>query len=361
MRIFFLAEYCIPIHALSLQERPLGGTETALIHLARNLHERGHEVKVFTSHDAPPPSPPESPQYLPASALPLAGGCDVLVVVQQCTGVFHGVEAKKVLYWTGDGPEQFTTFGIGDERFKQRTDLILAVTNWHAQSLSSKSGFPVERIRVIRNAVVIRDFEEQVERVPHRLIYTSAPHRGLHLALNAFDVIRKSVQDAELHVFSGFELYDRERPFSGPQKAIFEDLKERCKNTEGCSLHGNILQHELAKEYLKSSLYLYPASVPETSCITAIEAKAAGCPAIVSSLGGLPETVGKGGIVISGEPSSEVFLQQFTSAALTLLNDKKAWAKVSSQAINEAKEHYSWNLVTDRFEASIASLFQSAS
>ena len=357
MRIFFFADYCIPIHAGSLDERPLGGTETGLIHLSRVLHERGHEVKVFTSEASPPPSPPEYPQYLPASALPLSGSCDLFVAVQSAPSIFQNVEASKIIYWTGDGPEQFTTFGIGDRRFRERVDLVLGVTDWHKKTLASQSGFPDEKIAVIRNGIAITNFQEEITREKNRLIFTSAPHRGLQLALNAFDLVKQAVPDLSLHIFSGFDLYNREAPFSGPQTATFEALKERCEKTDGCVLHGNVIQSELAKEYQKSSLYIYPATVSETSCITAIEAKAAGCPAVVSSLGGLPETVGRDGVVIPGEPASEVFMQQFAETILKLLQDNGAREKLSTQAQESAEEHYSWKVVTDRFEAIVASLF----
>ncbi len=350
MRIFFLADYCIPIHAMTLAERPLGGTETGLIHLAANLHRRGHEVKVFTSHPSPPPSPADSPQYLPFSALPLSGGCDLLVAVQDCRSVFHATHAERVAFWTGDGPEQHTTFGIGDKRFQERVHVMLTVSEWHKKALCASSGFPEARTAIIRNGVELASFASPEERQRHRIIFSSAPHRGLQVALPIFTKLREKVPEAELHIFSGFELYDRETPFSGPQKEVYKSIKERCLNTENCFLHGNVVQSQLAKEYLRSAVYLYPATVPETSCITAIEAKAAGCPAVVSSLGALPETVGKDGIVVPGEPAMDEFVSRASNALFELMRNDTLWQQYSERASNSALSGYSWDHVTDRFE-----------
>ena len=58
MRIGFYAGKCIPVHAFSLEQRPLGGTETALIRVSEILAARGHDVTVFTAlKDAPASNP----------------------------------------------------------------------------------------------------------------------------------------------------------------------------------------------------------------------------------------------------------------------------------------------------------------
>ncbi|MCB0319539.1 MAG: glycosyltransferase family 4 protein [Bdellovibrionales bacterium] len=351
MRVFFVADYCIPIHARTLDERPLGGTETGLIRLAEQLHLRGHEVSVFTSMPSPPPSPPESPQYLPFTALPLAGECDLFIAIQSSRSVFHEVKAQKVVYWTGDGPEQFTTFGIGDLRFQRRVHQVLCVSDSHKESLCKNSGYPPERVSVIRNGIAYEDFEGSEIRERQRLIFTSAPHRGLQQALATFRILKEKFPALELHVFSGFELYDREQPFQGPQTKVFHALRQECEQLDGCFLHGNVKQSELAREYLRSGVYIYPALVPETSCITAIEAKAAGCPAVVSSLGALPETVGKDGFVVGGDPMSNEFLHQFVERVGALLVQNELWAELSQGAVANAKANYTWAKVADRFEA----------
>ena len=131
MKIAFYAGSCIPIHARTLDERPLGGTETALIRLAEELDRRGHEVVVFTSMKNPPSS---KPLYLPSNKVlsfpPTA--FELFVLVQDWTPAFLGAPGKRFFYWTGDGWEQYANYGIGDNRVPRRIERLLAVSDWHA-------------------------------------------------------------------------------------------------------------------------------------------------------------------------------------------------------------------------------------
>lgn len=351
MQIFFLAGRCIPIHAESLSERPLGGTETALIRVAEILQQRGHQVTVFTSQRSPPPS---APVYLPLSALKNNQHCDVTIAVQDWWGVFYPIQCKRRLYWTGDASDQYMNFGLGDRRVIARIDLLLGVSTWHLNNLCQTSGFPISKGRVVGNGVHLPWFAGEEERSYNRLIYSSAPNRGLELALIYFKELRAIQPELELHIFSGFELYDREHPFQGQEKDRFELIRQHCQAIPGVILHGNIKQQQLAREYMKSGLFFYPALIPETFCITAAEALAAGCPALCSALGGLPETVADGGIVISGTPGSDEYNRSFLEAAKRILSDQELWQKLSAYGRKRATDELSWEQVADRIEQSLA-------
>src|SRR5437868_4399195 len=139
MRIYFFAGRSIPVHAKTLEERALGGTETALIRIADILADRGHEVVVFTSHRNPPAS---NPRYLPAEYIYQVQGCDVLVALQDWKALLLNLGAVKKYFWTGDSYDQFANFGMGEKRVHAQIDRFLAVSDWHAQSLCAESGFP---------------------------------------------------------------------------------------------------------------------------------------------------------------------------------------------------------------------------
>src|SRR4051812_46441466 len=97
-RIAFFAGNSIPVHAYSLDERPLGGTETGLIRVSGILAKRGYDVTVFSAHRAPPPS---NPKFLHESQLYQAGNFDVFVAVQHWKPLFYrGVPAKRMMFWT---------------------------------------------------------------------------------------------------------------------------------------------------------------------------------------------------------------------------------------------------------------------
>ncbi len=70
----------------------------------------------------------------------------------------------------------------------------------------------------------------------------------------------------------------------------------------------------MAREFMKSAILCYPNTFAETSCITAMEAQAAGCAIVTSKLAALPETVANAGIMIEGEPGSPAYLDSFSTA-----------------------------------------------
>lgn len=351
MKIGFFASSCLPVHALSLEERPLGGTETGLIRLAEALQNRGHEVLVFTAHSNPPKS---VPRYFPHLLAPRFQPFDALVLVKDWKPAFYNLKCNKLLYWTGDGFEQYITFGLGDRRVMRKLDRVLGVSTWHIESMSERSGAPREKFSVLGNGVHIPYFVGHENRVRHRLIYTAAPYRGLGLLPPVYEALRKKYSDLELHVFSGLNIYDTDKPFSGPHVRQYEELARRLRKIPGVLLYGNILQSKLARELMKSSIFVYPNTVMETCCITALEALAAGCPVVASAISALPETVGECGALIDGEPRSESYLQKFTEAVDRLLEDDAYWRECSEKGRAKIRAQHTWEIMAERFEQELA-------
>lgn len=351
MNIAFYAGNCIPIHQQSLKERPLGGTETALIRLAEVLQRRQHQVTVFTSMKNPPPGDAAGPRYVQSSDVKSYAPFDVFVLIQDWTPAFLGAPGKRFFFWTGDGWDQYANYGIGDARVPKRIEKLLAVSNWHADTLCERSGYPREQTHVIGNGVHLPYFEGGEERHPNRLIYTSAPYRGLSLVPKIFKELKTKHPEVELEVFAGMNIYDRETEYQGRYVEEYKRIRTALESLPDVRIHGNVTQAALARELMKSSIFIYPNIIFETCCITAIEAQAAGCPVVASATSALPETVGDAGVLIEGTPGSEEYLQDFVSAVSTLLADAEARDQLSHRALIAAEAKYSWEHVADRFES----------
>ncbi len=348
MKIAFYAGNCLPIHAKTLDERPLGGTETALIRLVEILHARGHEVTVFTAHKQPPPS---NPRYLPSDYVWRTGMYDVFVCVKDWRPALMGAPGKRFFYWTGDGFDQYVNFGLGDLRVAEKIEKFLAVSTWHKESLCGESGYPLQQTAIIYNGVHTPHFSGSEPRARKRLIYTSAPYRGLALMPAIFRELKRKHPELELHVFAGLAVYDTDQPFRGPHVTEFERLKRELEKLPGCIIRGNVTQFELARELMRSAILVYPNIIFETCCITALEGQAAGCPVIASANSALPETVGEGGEVIAGTPGSPDYFSAFIAAADRMLSDDALWKKYSEAGLRRVQEVYTWEKVADRFEA----------
>ncbi len=351
MKIVFFPNSMAPFHGNTLKERPLGGTETAVIRLAEALHFLGHSVSVVSQFKNPPLTPVV---YLPLHALDDIGEIDMLVVVRDWPPLLANIKATRRFFWTGDAFDQVAGVGIGDHRIASRIDEFLAVSHWHAETTCKESGFPRDKTFVLGNGIALSLFEGSEERKRKRLIYSSTPYRGLALLPSIVTDLRARHPDLELHIFSGLDVYAG----AGVDPRAVEEFKpllEKLKNTPGCIVHGNVTQSKLAREFMRSSILAYPNTFAETSCITAMEAQAAGCPVVTSDLGALSETVGEAGILIEGTPGSPDYLKAFTHALDSLLSDDTLWAKYSMRG-KERAAHFDWTKVAERFIAHASNL-----
>ncbi len=339
MKIAFFAGNLIPFHARTLDERPLGGTETGVIRLSEALSELGHDVSVFTPDEDPPIS---TPRYLPQRLVESFSPVDAYITVRDWIPAFYKIQAKQRLYWTGDAYDQFSNYGMGDRRVIKQLHTLLTVSDWQANTLCQASGFPREKAFTIRNGIELSYFDRTETRKRKRLIYSSTPHRGLVHIPGFYLELKKRHPDLELHIFSSYKVYD--------QRSIpFEELETQLRGLPDCHVHGSVRQDQLAREFLKSSILFYPCHFEETSCITAMEAQAAGCVVLSSELAALPETVGEAGILISGQAGTPDYNRKFLEAADRLLTNDDLFQQLSNKGREQSK-NYSWKSVAKRLE-----------
>lgn len=356
MHFAFIAGRSIPIQSTSLEERPLGGTEAGVIRLAEVLVARGHQVTVFSSH----PSPNSSKVlYLPIAAISQYPPVDVAIAVQSWEGALLPLRSRGMFYLTGDGFDQYINFGLGDVRIIEKIDGFLSVSEWQADTLCAASGFPRHRAFTIGNGVHMPFFSGVEERQPYRLIYASAPNRGLQLMPQLIPRIREQVPAAELHVYSGLAVYDRMTPYRGPEVAAFERLASQLAMIPGIFLHGNVRQDQLAREFMRSAILLYPNIIFETCCMVALEAQAAGCPVVCSRNSGLVESVGRAGILVGGIPGSPEYLTRVTDTVVYLLTNPEAWSSLSTEGQRRVASRFTWDAVATRLEAAVGRVLSS--
>jgi glycosyltransferase involved in cell wall biosynthesis len=108
-----------------------------------------------------------------------------------------------------------------------------------------------------------------------------------------------AVPDAELHVFYGWDVFDRVA-FANPgllayKQQVLAQAAALGGEAGGIFLRGRVGQKQLADELQQARVWSYPTAFLETSCIGAMEARAAGVPLVTSALGALNETVGSHG------------------------------------------------------------------
>jgi hypothetical protein len=186
-------------------------------------------------------------------------------------------------------------------------------------------------------------------RRPRRLAYASTPFRGLDVLLDLFPRIRAACPDAELDVYSSMQVYG---VAASDDRAQFGALYRKAEQP-GVTLVGSLPQPELAARLQQARVLAYPNHYPETFCIAAIEAQAAGCAVVTSALGALPETVGDGGICIPGDPRTAAYQEAFVNACVRLLTDDARWVATSGRAHARAWGEYRWSAIAEGWETHI--------
>ena len=362
---------------LTALETGIGGSETAAIHMSRELALLGHEVVVYAdiakamSIDADDGG--EFPctvdvHWMPYREFVVGTECDLFISSRQPEARRQlQPKCKQAWLWMHDihvGPDWENLIGTDHDK-------ILCLSNWARQRfLEYYPGVDPSKVVETANGLDRTFFENiTVETSPRhkhlmsghpdtvklepgdqhshlmmgfsllRVTYSSSPDRGLDKLLSLWPAIRDISPAAELHVYYGFETWRKLALLYGPQSQLarIDCLEARLKSTPGVVFHGRVGQAELAKSFLQSQLWLYPTDFLETSCISAMEAQAAGCKLVATRCGALPETV-PGAWFVDGPTSAPGFDKRFLENVWAALHDDsvvirtpKTWETVARQ------------------------------
>lgn len=343
-------------------ERGVGGSETAVIEMAKRLAGRGHKVRVYCSCGEEMER--EGVQYLRSGKLFASPACDILVVwrMAQLLDQENGpVSARARVLWVHDVDPAFMSIARGF-----LADRVLGLSKWHCDHLAKEYNLHPDQIVQSRNGIDLSKFEQDIPReFPHRAVWSSSFDRGLTNLLSYWPDIRKQVPDAELHIFYGNEAHKKAAThLKDPvmQKWI-DEVEERIASLadQGVVYRGRVEQRQLAKEFMKAGAWLQSTSFSETSCLTAMEAQLAGLAVVASDLAALHETV-KHGVLIPGTPDDEQcengqsYRDAFIKAAVYALQTPE---EERLNIIEDAKKSFSWDPVADQWEDIFRDVLQS--
>jgi UDP-glucose:(glucosyl)LPS alpha-1,2-glucosyltransferase len=198
---------------------------------------------------------------------------------------------KIQVFWVHHGPTAVEHMCLAQGGW-QRFARIIFVSNWQARNIISLYDIPWSRCQVIRNAVELVPAADAKFRLlpastPVRLAYTSVPDRGLAILAAVFDEICRHRDDVELDVFSSFALYG---DAWAPLDSRFEPVFDMLRTNPRVRCHGRTPNPEVLATLSRSHVFAYPATVPETSCLSLMEAMSGGLACVHPDYGGLSET-----------------------------------------------------------------------
>ena len=331
----------------------IGGSETAAARMADHLGQLGHDVQIVgrvvsgrygksgggTVDYQPADVYVTNPNLLPKIA------CDVFISSRDPSALRRlNPNCRLSVLWMHDAcVEDFR----GD---MASYDVIFCLSNWAKDLLMSHhTDVPREKFLLTRNGIetdlyLRADEDRRDPRAPVKVgtkcFYSSSPDRGLARLLDLWPRIRQVEACATLDVFYGFDNWREAARIERNHGLLhlIDYLEHRVESMAGMGVknRGRVGQIALARAQMESTFWLYPTSFRETSCITAMEAQAAGAYSVTSRIGALPETLVYGILVggdgVPDEEYDEIFVDSVRDAfqkplwARQRMDDARRWA-----------------------------------
>uniref|UniRef100_A0A7S4NNG4 O-GlcNAc transferase C-terminal domain-containing protein n=1 Tax=Guillardia theta TaxID=55529 RepID=A0A7S4NNG4_GUITH len=259
----------------SLERGGIGGSEEAVVLISRELVERGYHVEVYgypAREDVGPDK--HGVVWLPVSSyftndLPPPH----VLVSWRCYAMAAEGGATTLKYlWLHDRvmPSHLPPSLV------DQLDGILVLSSHHKSQLPAHA-----QVKAIPTSNgLVPSFWEDGPNSHNEFIFASHPERGLELLLEAWPEVVKHVQGATLHVYHDFP---KDYGQSGAPPEELKRMRRMRRRVEdmlaslpGIRRHGMVNQTVLATAYARAGFWLYPTSMAETSCISAMKAMANG-------------------------------------------------------------------------------------
>ena len=306
----------------------IGGSETAAIHMARELALKGCKVVLFGEHQGKEGKfnvPADLVQFYPGGTVeyvdyrkaledPKLLTCDVFVSSRDKTVLRLKPDTKIKVLWVHD-------IHVGDDWHNEVPlfDRVYCLTNWHKHFfLDHYPNVDPEVVSVTRNGIDPQRFsprmpwEELRAKKKPNFVWSSSLDRGLDVMLDVWPQVKSSCPEARLDIYYGIENWKKINAANPTGMAIIDYYMNRISAAagDGVTYHGRVGQKVLAEAHMGALCWAYPTAWIETSCITALEAQAAGAFPVTSALAALNETV-HSGFLVPGRNKSKAYKEMF--------------------------------------------------
>ena len=357
MRLAFIDTYPAAYDPSTVYSRALGGMQSAVCYLTAELANLGHEVLLLNNIT-------EMEKSLGVLCCPLPKSKDVITNISSkfkphiIIGVMgaeiansfrsHCLIDSKWVLWTGHSCDQPSSAALKENSIRNKWDAFAFVGTWQMERyldvfdlnanccINLGHGFSKAFENLFSKETKILTAKSD----PPTLAYTSAPYMGLHLLIYAFPKIKAAIPNVKLKVFSDMTRYDQ------PEFDELKQIFEFAESIEGIELCGSIPQAQLALELRAASLFAYPNSFPETHCIALREGLAAGCLAVTTDLGALPETSGGYAVLIPNHKDSNDYIEAFSEKTISELRRIKEHPESVEQQLRSQLDwlhaHHTW-------------------
>jgi glycosyltransferase involved in cell wall biosynthesis len=323
MKIAIIDIIGIPYDGTTVFKQGLGGSESAVTFVSRELAKLGFEVTVFNNCniDHAKPGTYDNVTYCPLSDLALDHYFDIVISSRTVIPFtdpkdyaklgdrrampFIGMnlynrilsKAKQRVLWMHD------TFCLGDNLIEELatsnkiTD-IFTLSDWHLTYIANcdhgkRRNFEVlkNKLFITRNGVNIYNKEVDIKAKDRDLfVYNASVTKGMiPLVKQIWPHVKRHIPNAKLKVIGGYYRFSESAEPDQQEK----DWRAMAADPELAKLDidftGVISQKEIADILTKANFMLYPAAFPETFGISSLESICYNTPIITCKFGALEE------------------------------------------------------------------------
>ena len=306
----------------TLQKKGIGGSESSIISVAKELVKIGFDVLIFNDCNTHETSPGiyDGVHYHPVQALGQQDfGFDI--VISQRTiipftpislydqvrqppprdydpNIFKQVQKPQQLkiVWMQD------TFIWGDHLLEHLivnnwVDEVFNLSDWHISYTTNSSHGPKRQYEVLKNKIFHTrnainrwiDWVDVKQKDPNLFVYNASITKGMvPLIQRIWPRLKQHLPNARLKIIGGYYKFRTEELSPAQQQWI--DLMNSCAHDPSVEFTGIIPQPEIAKIMAQASYNLFPGAYPETSGISSIESINYNTPIIGTRFGAMEES-----------------------------------------------------------------------
>lgn len=361
MKIAFYDGSHVEYDAATPLTEPLGGTQSAVCYLAAALARRGHDAYIFNARRTPKAAlGVRAGRFLGPSEATRYNQFDAVIVPTMPAGrrLRECGVTTTLISWQHQSTRSSNVADVIAPGEREAWDRVVFVSD--QQRRDYVAAFGVDG--VVRLNAPSPPFTAGTERAPWyfetgagpSFAYSSAPGRGMDFLLMAFPTIRAAIPDATLRIYSDQALYQ-----VPPERDDYTVYYEVAKALPGVEHVGSMPQAKLAEALRGADYWAYPTVFVETSCIAMMEAGAAGCGLITSSVGALSETAAGHATLVDPLPNKAGWSKAYAAAVIDRVRRDRADPTAARARLEEQARHFrsmTWDVRAGEWETMIEAL-----
>jgi len=248
--------------------------------------------------------------------------------------------------WDQPNLQQF----FGNKARHKEYDWYVFNSHWNYEKFRYFFDIPTERSVVIKNGT--NNFPQRKiykKGEPIKILHHNTPWRGLNVLLRAMQEIKNP--NITLDVYSSTQVYGD--AFKKQQDEQFQPLYDQAKELPNVNYIGYKPNEYILKHMTDYDLYVYPSVFEETSCVSALEALAAGVHVITNNFGALYETCSEWPVYITYNTDYESMAKD-TAAAIEVTASYLHEDYIQNHLENQQKFYkrfYSWEKKGQEWES----------